>query len=205
MKTKSLFYTSFVAFIITTLFAFTTPPATTKFKVDTKSSTLVWTGKKFTGQHTGNVQLSSGELVAEGKTVKQGNFEIDLNTITSTDVTDPTYNAKLIGHLKNDDFFGVDKFPKASFVLSSITPKTGDEYLVKGKLTIKGITNDIEFPAIIKNDGKKVNATAKIIVDRSKYNIKYNSASFFENLGDKVIYDDFELDLNLVAHNQSGV
>jgi polyisoprenoid-binding protein YceI len=205
MKTKSLFYTSFVAFIITTLFAFTTPPATTKFKVDTKSSTLVWTGKKFTGQHTGNVQLSSGELVAEGKTVKQGNFEIDLNTITSTDVTDPTYNAKLIGHLKNDDFFGVDKFPKASFVLSSITPKTGDEYLVKGKLTIKGIANDIEFPAIIKNDGKKVNATAKIIVDRSKYNIKYNSASFFENLGDKVIYDDFELDLNLVAHNQSGV
>ena len=205
MKTKSIFNIALAILSISSLLAFTNPPATTKYKVDTKSSTLAWTGKKFTGQHTGNVQLSSGELIAEGKTVKQGNFEIDLNTITSTDVTDPNYNAKLVGHLKNDDFFGVDKFPKASFVLSSITPKAGDEYFVKGKLTIKGITNDIEFPATIKNDGKNLNATAKIIVDRSKYNIKYNSSSFFENLGDKVIYDDFELDLNLVAHNQSGV
>jgi len=205
MKTKSIFNIGLALIFVSSLFAFTNPPATTKYKVDTKSSTLVWTGKKFTGQHTGNVQLSSGELVAEGKTVKQGNFEIDLNTITNTDVTDANYNAKLVGHLKNDDFFGVDKFPKASFVVSSITPKAGDDYLVKGKLTIKGITNDIEFPATIKNDGKKLNATAKIIVDRSKYNIKYNSSSFFENLGDKVIYDDFELDLNLVAHNQSGV
>lgn len=205
MKTKSILNIAIAFLIITSLFAFTNPPAAVKYKVDTKASTLVWTGKKFTGQHTGNVQLSSGELTAEGKTVKQGNFEIDLNTITSTDLTDPNYNAKLIGHLKSDDFFGVDKFPKASFVVSSITPKSGDEYAVKGKLTIKGITNDIEFPATIKNDGKKLNATAKIIVDRSKYNIKYNSASFFENLGDKVIDDEFVLDLNLVAHNQSGV
>ncbi len=205
MKTKSIFQFAYAFLLITSLFAFTNPPATTKYKVDTKASTLVWTGKKFTGQHTGNVQLSSGELISEGKAVKQGNFEIDLTTITNTDVTDATYNAKLVGHLKNDDFFGVDKFPKASFVVSSITPKSGSDYLVKGKLTIKGITNDIEFPAVIKNDGKKVTATAKVIIDRSKYNIKYNSASFFENLGDKVIYDDFELDLNLVAHNQSGV
>ncbi len=204
MKTKPVLNIATVLLLVTSLFAVANPPAT-KFKVDTKASTLVWTGKKFTGQHTGNVQLSSGELTTEGKTVKQGNFEIDLTTITNTDVTDPNYNAKLVGHLKNDDFFGVDKFPKASFVVSSITPKSGDDYLVKGKLTIKGITNDVEFPAVIKNDGKKLNANAKIIVDRSKYNIKYNSSSFFENLGDKVIDDDFELDLNLVAHIQSGV
>src|SRR6478736_3369757 len=118
MKTKSIFNIGLALIFVSSLFAFTNPPATTKYKVDTKSSTLVWTGKKFTGQHTGNVQLSSGELVAEGKTVKQGNFEIDLNTITNTDVTDANYNAKLVGHLKNDDFFGVDKFPKASFVVS---------------------------------------------------------------------------------------
>jgi len=205
MKTKPVLSFALIILFISSLVSFANPPAASKFKVDTKASTLVWTGKKFTGQHTGNVQLSSGELTAEGKTVKQGTFEIDLNTITSTDVTDPNYNAKLIGHLKNDDFFGVDKFPKASFVITSITPKSGDEYQVKGKLTIKGITNDIEFPATIKNDGKKLNATAKITVDRSKYNIRYNSASFFENLGDKVIDDEFLLDLNLVAHNQSGV
>jgi len=205
MKTRPVLTLSLIALITAALFAFTTPPAAVKFKVDTKASTLTWTGKKFTGQHTGNIQLASGELSTEGKVVKQGNFDIDLTSLTVTDIKDPGSNAKLVGHLKNDDFFGVEQFPKASFVISSITPKAGDEYTVKGKLTIKGITNDIEFPAVIKNDGKNINATAKIVVDRSKYNVKFKSPSFFENLGDGVIYDEFELGLNLVAHNQSGV
>jgi polyisoprenoid-binding protein YceI len=205
MKTKPVLQFTAIALIITSLFAFTTPPAASKFKVDTKASTLVWTGKKFTGEHKGNVLIASGDLTVEDKTIKQGNFDIDLTTLTVTDVADPSYNAKLVAHLKNDDFFGVDQFPKASFVISSLTPQTNDEYIIKGKLTIKGITNEIEFPAVIRNDGKKLNASAKIIVDRSKYNIKFKSPSFFENLGDGVIYDDFELDLNLVAHNQRGV
>lgn len=205
MKTRITSQLAIITLAITSLFAFTKLPPTVKYKVDTKASTLVWTGKKFTGQHSGNIQLAAGELSTEGKVVKQGNFNIDLTSLTVTDIKDAESNAKLVGHLKNDDFFAVNQFPKASFIISSITPKAGDEYLVKGKLTIKGITNDIEFPAIIKNEGKKLTATAKITVNRTKYNIKYNSASFFENIGDKVIYDDFELDLNLVAHNQSGV
>ncbi len=205
MKTKLIINSILSLTIISTLFAFILPPAAVKFKVDTKASTLVWTGKKFTGQHSGNILLSSGEIATEGKTVKQGNFDIDVTSLTVTDIKDPASNAKLVGHLKNDDFFGAEQFPKASFVISSVTPKAGDEYTVKGKLTLKGITNDIEFPATIKNDGKKLTAVAKIVVDRSKYNIKFKSPSFFENLGDGVIYDEFELDLNLVAHNQSGV
>lgn len=205
MKTRPVLSFITITFIITSLFAFIAPPAPVKFKVDSKASTLVWTGKKFTGQHTGTILLSSGEIATEGKAVKQGNFEIDVTSLTVTDIKDASSNAKLVGHLKNDDFFGVDQFPKASFVISSVTPKTGDEYTVKGKLTLKGITNDIAFPAVIKNDGKKLTAVAKITVDRSKYNIKFKSPSFFENLGDGVIYDEFELDLNLVAHSQRGV
>ncbi|PZR34690.1 MAG: lipid-binding protein [Azospira oryzae] len=205
MKTRPVLSFITITFIITSLFAFIAPPAPVKFKVDSKASTLVWTGKKFTGQHTGTILLSSGEIATEGKAVKQGNFEIDVTSLTVTDIKDASSNAKLVGHLKNDDFFGVDQFPKASFVISSVTPKTGDEYTVKGKLTLKGITNDITFPAVIKNDGKKLTAVAKITVDRSKYNIKFKSPSFFENLGDGVIYDEFELDLNLVAHSQRGV
>jgi len=204
MKTKFVLHTLILTAIAGALISFTAP-APTKYKVDTKASSLIWTGKKVTGQHNGNVQLQSGDLVVDGKLLKQATFEIDLSSITVTDVKDPESNGKLVGHLKNEDFFNVSKFPKASFALTSATPTSGDEYLVKGKLTIKGITNEVEFPATIKNDGKKLTAIAKIIVDRTKYDIRFRSTSFFENLGDKAIYNDFELDLNLVANLQSGV
>ena len=180
-------------------------PAPVKYKVDTKASTLAWTGKKVTGEHTGNVPLAAGELTVDGKLVKQGTFDIDLSGLTVTDVTDASSNAKLVGHLKGDDFFSTTKFPKASFVLTSFTPKSGDDYTVKGKLTIKGITNEVEFPATVKTDGKKLTASAKIVVDRTKYDIRFRSTSFFENLGDKAISNDFELVLNLVANAQAGV
>jgi polyisoprenoid-binding protein YceI len=183
---------AFLAFII--------PPPASKFKVDTKASTLTWLGKKVTGQHTGTIGISSGELIGEGKSIKEGSFEIDVNSLTVTDIADPGSNAKLVGHLKADDFFGVSKFPKATFVISSISPKSGNDYTVKGKLTIKGKTNDIEFPAVITNDGKKVTANGKIVVDRTKFDIRYGSKTFFENIGDKAISDEFELTLKLVAN-----
>ncbi|SKC89169.1 YceI family protein [Ohtaekwangia koreensis] len=204
MRNAQILRTALVALAVVTLLSFTTP-APVKFKVDPKASTLVWIGKKVTGQHTGNVTITSGEITTEGKLVKQGTFEIDLTSLTVTDVKDEGSNAKLVGHLKNEDFFNVAKFPKSTFEVTSVTPKAGDEYLVKGKLTIKGITNDVEFPATIKNDGKKLTATAKIIVDRTKYDIRYGSSSFFDNLGNKAISNEFELDLNLVASLQTGV
>src|SRR3954465_15217800 len=101
----------FLAVIAFVAFSFIarTPEAVTTYKVDTKKSTLVWTGKKVTGAHTGNISLSKGTIVADGKNIKSGNFEIDMNSITVTDLKDSTYNQKLVGHLKNDDFFGVEK------------------------------------------------------------------------------------------------
>jgi polyisoprenoid-binding protein YceI len=204
MKTKPILKVATLALAVISTFAFIKVPAPSKFKVDTKASSLVWVGKKVTGEHTGTISIAAGELVAEGKTVKQGSFEIDVNSLTVTDLTDANYNAKLVGHLKGDDFFGVAKFPKATFVITSITPKEGAEYTVKGKLTIKGKTNDIEFPATINNDGKQVTANAKITVDRTKYDIRYGSKSFFDNLGDKAISDEFELNLKLVANLQTG-
>lgn len=203
MKTKFNINLVALALAFVALTAFTTPPAT-KFKVDTKASTLVWTGKKLTGQHTGNVPVSSGELTVDGKNITAGTFEVDVAGLTDTDITNAEGNAKLVNHLKSDDFFGVATYPKATFVLTSVTPKSGNDYTVKGKLTIKGKTNDIEFPATILNDGKQLTATAKIIVDRSKYDVRYGSKTFFENIGDKAIADEFELDLKLVANQQTG-
>lgn len=171
----------------------------TVYTVDSQSSKLVWTGKKVTGEHTGNISLSTGSLVTANKKLKSGTFEIDLTSLTVTDLTDKDYNAKLVGHLKADDFFSVEKFPKAKFVTTSVVPKGGENYEISGKLTIKGITNEVKFPATVKVEKNKTTAQAKILVDRTKYDIKFRSKNFFENLGDKAIDNDFELAVNLVA------
>jgi polyisoprenoid-binding protein YceI len=168
--------------------------------VDAKSSKLTWGAKKVTGTHAGNIPLTSGSLIVDGDKLKGGSFVFDVRNLTVTDVTDAGMNGKLTNHLKSPDFFSVETHPEAKFVISSVTPKGGGAYDVTGKLTIKGITNDVKFPATVKSEGKKVIADAKIVVDRTKYDIKFRSANFFENLGDKAIDNDFTLDVSLVAN-----
>jgi len=173
--------------------------ATTEFKVDTKQSKVTWTGKKVTGEHTGTIAISEGKLISDGKTFTGGSFSIDMNSITCSDLTDAEYNGKLVGHLKSDDFFSTEKYPVSTFTITSVTSKGKDQYSVKGNLTIKGITKELVFPATIQTSGNKITAKAKIIVDRAKYDIRYGSGSFFDNLGDKAINDEFELNVELVA------
>ncbi|NLR60415.1 YceI family protein [Chitinophaga polysaccharea] len=170
------------------------------FQVDSKESKLNWTGKKVTGQHQGTINIADGKLDVENNVLKGGNFSLDTRSIAVTDIKDEGSNAKLLGHLKSEDFFSVEKFPSASFITTSVTAKSGGNYEVSGKLTIKGITNPITFPATVTVDGGKLTAKAAIKVDRTKYNIKYGSKSFFEGIGDKAIYDDFDLDVVLVAN-----
>jgi len=168
--------------------------------VDAKSSKITWGAKKVTGTHAGEIPLESGSLVVDGAKLKGGSFVFDVKNLTVTDIKDAEMNGKLTGHLKSPDFFAVESHPQAKFVITSVTPKGGDIYDVTGKLTIKGITDEVKFPATVKADGKKVVADAKIVVDRTKYDIKFRSANFFENLGDKAISNDFTLDVNLVAN-----
>lgn len=193
---------SFIAAAAITAFAFTAPAVkkgNTTYTVDTKATTATWLGKKVTGQHTGTINLSKGSIISDGKAITGGSFDIDMNSITCTDLTDPQWNGKLIGHLKSDDFFSVEKNPTAKFEISKVTLKEGNNYDITGKLTIKGITNEITFPAMIKMDAKTLVTVAKITVNRTKFDIKYGSASFFESIGDKAISDDFELNVNVVA------
>ncbi|GAB3989617.1 YceI family protein [Spirosoma daeguense] len=185
-------------------FASTVTPPTKKgkeaaYKVDAQQSKLNWTAKKVTGEHAGTAPIRSGSLVLENGKLKGGSFDIDLKALTVTDITDAGNNAKLVGHLKSEDFFSVEKHPTASFVISSATPTGDGKYDVAGKLTIKGITNDIKFPTQLKSENGKLTATANVTVDRTKYDIKYRSKNYFENIGDKAIYDDFTLDVTLVA------
>jgi polyisoprenoid-binding protein YceI len=195
MKQLSL---SLLAIVAATALSFT--PGASTYKADAAKSTLVWTGKKVTGSHTGNVKLATGSLSMDGDKITAGTFDIDLNSMTCTDLTDKGYNDKLIGHLKSEDFFSTAKFPKATFVLSNATSKGNGNYDVTGKLTVKGITNEVTFPVVVKTLAKSLTATAKITIDRTKFDIKYGSGSFFDNLGDKAIDNDFTIDMILVAN-----
>ncbi len=177
---------------ITTLSSFILKDTT--FKVDAQKSKITWLGKKVTGQHNGTINLAEGSFTVNGKNITGGTFTIDMTSIKDADAS-----ARLEGHLKADDFFATDKFPKSTFVITKIEPKGTDQYAVKGNLTIKGITNEVEFPATIKIAKDQLTATAKILVDRTKFDIKFRSGNFFENLGDKAIEDNFELNVELVG------
>ncbi|MES2286085.1 MAG: YceI family protein [Bacteroidota bacterium] len=194
-----------VAAAAITAFAFTAPTEKhlTTYSVDTKATTATWLGKKVTGQHDGKINVSKGSVINDHNTITGGTIEFDMNSITCTDLTDKEWNDKLIGHLKSDDFFSSAKNPTAKFEITKVAPietlKPENDFNVTGKLTIKGITNEITFPAKIKMDEKTMVVIAKIIINRTKFDIKYGSASFFESIGDKAISDDFELNVNLVA------
>jgi polyisoprenoid-binding protein YceI len=192
---------SFIAAAAVTAFAFTpfAKKSAVSYAVDTKSSTSTWIGKKVTGQHTGTINVSKGVIMSDGKSIMGGTVEFDMNSITVKDLTDKEWNDKLVGHLRSEDFFNVAKFPTSKFEISKVALKEGNNYDITGNLTIKGITNEITFPAMIKMDAKTFVAIAKIPVNRTKYDIKYGSASFIEGIGDKAISDDFEMDVNIVA------
>jgi polyisoprenoid-binding protein YceI len=164
------------------------------YKIDSQKSKISWVGKKVTGQHNGTVNLAEGTITSKGKSITGGSFVMDMTTIKDADA-----NTRLEGHLKSDDFFSTEKFPKATFVITKIESKGGDQYAVKGNLTIKGITNEVEFPAAIQTTKDQITAKAKIVVDRTKFDIKFRSGNFFENLGDKAIDDNFELNVELVG------
>lgn len=184
----------FLLVAVVSLSAFTTIKSVT-YTVDAAKSTITWVGKKVTGSHNGTVSLKSGTLIFDGKKLVQGGFIIDMNSIKDADGS-----AKLEGHLKADDFFGVAKFPAAQFVITKVTG-SGANVTVTGDLTIKGITKPLSFPATVSvnADGTVSALAGKIVVDRTKYDIRYGSKSFFDSIGDKAIDDNFEIAVKLVA------
>ena len=160
-------------------------------QVNVKESQVNWTGHKVTGQHDGTITLKEGSLEFDGATLTGGAFTMDMTSINTTDL-EGEYKTKLDGHLKADDFFGTDKFPTATLKFTKVEA-LGSDYAVTGDLTIKGITKPVTF----KMNVTKNTATAALKIDRTKYDIKYGSASFFDNLQDKAIYDEFDLNVSL--------
>ncbi|MDF9798208.1 polyisoprenoid-binding protein YceI [Catalinimonas alkaloidigena] len=200
---KSLKLIASVALIASVLVSFTLPTKVESYNVDAEQSTLIWTGRKVTGEHTGTINIKEGNLEVNGEKLEGGSFTIDMSTIENADL-EGEYKGKLEGHLKSDDFFGVASHPTAQFVITQARAQENGQYEITGDLTIKNITNEVTFPAEVKVSGNQVTADAKIVVDRSKYNVRYGSGSFFDNLGDKTIYDEFDLEVSLVANTAVG-
>ena len=173
-----------------------------QFKTDEASSFVNWKGSKPTGEHFGTVKVKSGHFTYQDKKIVEGEFEIDMNSIINLDLpSDSESNAKLVNHLKSDDFFDASKYPVAIFKLHSTEPK-GDKILCTGNLTIKGITHPVAFLATVAQKGKTLSLKSETFtIDRSKWNIKFKSKSFFSDLGDKFIDDDIELSVDVLAVN----
>ncbi len=189
---KKKFLTLSTAIII----AFSTVAFTTiekeKKEIKVKKSTITWKGYKVTGSHYGTITLKNGYLTFEDKKLNGGKFVMDMTSINTTDLEGGS-KQKLDGHLKSDDFFGVKKYPTATLIFTKVKPNGKNAYQVTGNLTIKKKTHPVSFQLSVY--GNK--ATGNLKIDRSKYDVRYGSGSFFDNLGDKTIYDEFDLVVDL--------
>lgn len=181
-----------------TVSLFASEPHIIQVPVNVESSTIKWIGSKISENHEGNVNIVKGALSIDHGKLVGGFFTIDMNSIKTTDMSDK-YNKKLDNHLKNEDFFNVKEFPFATITILKAEKKEGNMYRVSANLTIKGITNKIGFYTDIRIKGSNYQATANIKIDRTKWDIKYKSGSFFKDLGDKIILDQIEFDVFLLS------
>jgi len=183
---KQIKNTLAIAILAFITFSFTVVGSKKAIKTD--KSKVVWKGYKVTGSHEGTIDIKSGYLDFDNKKLIGGQFIMNMASISSTDLGEGV-KGKLEGHLKSDDFFGVEKYPTATLVFKKVKATGKNSYEVIGDITIKGKTASITFDVSVY--GNKANASLKI--DRTKFDVKYGSTSFFEGLKDKAIYDDFDL------------
>jgi polyisoprenoid-binding protein YceI len=172
---------------------------TKNFKVNKENSTIDWIGRKVTGAHNGTIDVKEGSFTFKDEKSISGKFIIDTRSIKILDIEDAETNAQFANHLASDDFFNSEQFPEAYFEITHTEPGDENLYYMKGDLTIKGITHPIDTSLqIVKTDNTAVLDT-KIVIDRTKFNIKFRSSNFFTNLGDTLIYNNFDLNIHLVA------
>jgi polyisoprenoid-binding protein YceI len=174
-------------------------------KIDASASSVGWKGtKKMGSAHNGNISIKEGSVTFDPKgLLTAGNFVVDMGSISNEDLKGtPDYQKKLVGHLASPDFFDVAKHPNASFKITGVkpNPKNKNEVTVSGDFTMIGKTNSITFPAKISAEKGVASGEATIKIDRTKWGLKYGSGNFFKELtADKIISDEFELTLKLVA------
>jgi polyisoprenoid-binding protein YceI len=178
------------------------------YTASTADSVVRWTGRNLFNHHHGTVRLASGELVIDHGELSAANFEIDMNQIVCEDLTDPTWNATLIRHLRDTDFFDVERYPVASFVSHEAKAINGatagtPTHLLRGELTLRGITHPLSFPIAVALAGERITAQAQFEVDRTLFGSLYGSGRFFKFLGKHVVNDHFHLHLKIHTDRKS--
>ena len=197
------FMTLFASMALTlTAFASNDKDGTTRYKVDASASSLTWHATKVTGEHMGTVNLANGYFTVTDGNLTSANVIVDMQTIACTDL-EGEWGTKLVGHLNSDDFFNVSEHKTSSFTLRNMTPlKEGSgeaTHSVTGEFTIRGITKSVTFDAKVTNTGDVFAVEGSAVLNRAEFDVKYGSGSFFENLGDNLIHDNFTVGFNLVA------
>lgn len=175
------------------------------FEVDTETSVVRWTGRNLFNHHLGTVKLASGRIEVKNGELQSARFTLDMNSIACEDLADTAYNALLIRHLRDDDFFAVDRFPTAEFVceraepLPACTPGTPN-YTLHGAMTLRGVTKPLSFPAVIAAaDTDHLTGQAQFELDRTQFGSHYGSGKLFAFLGKHVVNDHIHLHLKLHA------
>jgi polyisoprenoid-binding protein YceI len=171
----------------------------TKFQIQKASSHVNWTGKKVLGLHTGTINIADGYIEMDDSKQIKGDIVIDMDSIIITDISDKKTNQEFLAHLRNDDFFSVDKYKTASLSITQSTQIASNQWKLDGILKIKDITHPISFIANIDIFHESLHSMGEITIDRTLYNIRYGSGKFIQGLGDKLIYDDFILQFKIIA------
>jgi len=165
------------------------------YKAVAAESMVMWEANKVVGGHTGTINLSNGVAKVKGNQLVGGNFIFDIATLTNTDIEDAKGKASIEGHLKSADFFDAEKFPNAAFEITSVEGNN-----VSGNLMMKGIKKNVTVPVNVTMNGDTMTIMSdEFTIDRTEWNIKYNSGKFAENLGDKMINDDVKLKLSIIT------
>ena len=170
-----------------------------KFQIQQSSSTVNWTGKKVLGLHTGSINIANGYIEISDNNISSGEIEIDMTSIVITDIADKKTYQDFFNHLLNDDFFSVDKFKTSKLVILNSNNLENNKFRINGILTIKDISHPVSFIATVEIFTNTLHSLGEIIIDRTLYNIQYGSGKFIDNLGDKLIYDDFILQFKLIG------
>lgn len=169
------------------------------FKIQQASSTVNWTGKKVLGLHTGTINIANGFIEIADDLIKSGEIHVDMTTIVITDIEDKATHDEFLAHLKNDDFFAVDRFKLATMRISGSEKAANNKLKIDGTLTIKDISHPVSFIASVEIFTDFLHSLGEVVIDRTMYNIRYGSGKFLQNLGNNLIYDDFVLQFKLIA------
>ena len=163
------------------------------YTVNVDSSTVKWTGKEITtDSHYGTLGLKQGAVEVSSAGIVRGNVVIDMNSIQCLDMSGRG-KTKLEGHLRSDDFFGVQSYPEAALSFTSLSAEKSEKIHFTGDLTIKNITHPITFSGLLHQTGNSYSATIHFSFDRTLYDVKYRSGKYFKDLGDKLILDDIDI------------